>query len=616
MGESDAFRARRRRGQLGLARVLVTLVGLLTLALTAGGAAAAARPLANQKPSGSVTFADLPGAPVTYIFPFAPASQTSVANFQAIYMMWRPLYWFGVGDQATVNTKLSLAKLPVVSNGGKTFTITLKSYRWSNGQPVTSRDILFWWNILEANKADFGNYQPGQIPDSVVSYSAPNPKTFVLNFNQAYSSNWILYNQLSLIIPMPQQAWDKTSSTGAVGNYDETTQGSQAVYNFLNDQAQEPAQYGTNPLWKVVDGPWRMSSFAASTGEATFVPNPSYSGPYHATVAKFTMVPFTSDEAEFDALRSGELTYGYIPVEDINQASYIKSKGYDIDPWTAFGVTWMWLNYANPEAAAVFRQLYFRQALQHVINEPEYIKDIFHGYAVPTYGPVPVVPKNSFASSQEATNPYPYDVKQARQLMTSHGWDLPASGVAHCARPGTAANECGAGISQGQTLDFTALYPSGQVVVDNEMEAVQSAFSQVGVHLTLHQEPQADVFDNVNTCDPTTKVDCGWQMGLWGSPSIYYTPDNEPTGDPIFTTGGAFNAGSYSNATNDANVARTHSTSGLGPMHVYENYLAKQLPGIWLPSSPYQISAISKKLKGASAQSVYVGFVPEQWRIS
>jgi peptide/nickel transport system substrate-binding protein len=603
-------------GRALLHNIALAALVVAALATSSTAGATAAVQLANTQASGTVTFADQPGAQTTYIFPFAPGSETSVSNFQTIYMLWRPLYWFGVGTQAKVDTKLSLADLPVLSNAGKTVTIKLKSYRWSDGQPVTSRDILFWWNILEANKADFGNYQPGQIPDDVVSYSAPNPSTFVLNFNQAFSLNWTLYNQLSLIIPMPQHAWDKTSASSPVGNYDETTAGAKAVYGYLNGQADEPASYGTNPLWKVVDGPWHLQSFASSTGEASFVPNSAYAGPYKPSIGKFVMLPFTTDTAEFDALRAGEVDYGYLPVQDLSQAKYLKSKGFEIDPWVAYGTTWMWLNYGNSTASPIFHQLYFRQALQHLINEPQYIKDVFHGYAVPTYGPVPVTPKNQWASKQESTNPYPYDVKQAKQLLASHGWSVPAGGgAARCTRPGSSSSECGAGVAMDQTLNFSLIYPSGQLALGNEMEAIQSSFSQAGVHLVLHQEPANYVFANVNICKPSTKVDCGWQIGLWGSPSIFYTPDNEPTGDPIFTTGGAFNAGSYSNSVNDANVAKTHFQGGLQPMYKYENYLAKQLPGIWLPSSPYQISVITKKVKGASEQSVYVGFTPEQWKL-
>jgi peptide/nickel transport system substrate-binding protein len=599
----------------GLSLVLLAALAIAAVAASSAAGATAAIQVAKTKAAGTVTYADQPGAQPTYIFPFASAAETGVSNFQVIYMLWRPLYWFGVGSRATINTKLSLAKLPVLSNGGRTVTIKLKSYRWSDGQPVTSRDILFWWNILEANKAEFGNYQPGNIPDDVVSYSAPNPDTFSLTFNKAYSLSWTLYNELSLIIPMPQHVWDKTSASSPVGNYDETTAGAKAVYNYLNGQAEEPATYTTSPLWKVVDGPWHLQSYAATTGEASFVPNSSYSGPYRPSIAKFVMLPFSSDTAEFDALRAGEVDYGYLPVEDLSQTSYLKSKGLGIDSWETSAATWMWLDYGNSTAGPIFNQLYFRQALQHLINQPEYIKDIYHGYAVPTYGPVPIVPKNQWASKQESSNPYPYNVKLARSLLTEHGWSIPTSGAAQCVRPGSSSNECGLGISKGQNLSFSLIYPSGVLDTDDEIEAVQSSFSQAGVRLLLHEEPENTDIDDVEPCDHTTNVDCSWQIGFWGSPTIFYTPDNEPTGDPIFTTGGAFNAGSYSNTTNDANVANTHTSSGLQPMYTYENYLAKQLPGIWLPTSPFQISVINKKLKGASAQSAYVGFTPEQWKL-
>jgi peptide/nickel transport system substrate-binding protein len=185
-----------RRHRFPLAVIaLLSIVGSCTV-----GAAAVAR-VSNTKASGTVTSADQQGAQPTYILPFLTAPETNIGNLQAIYMLWRPLYWFGVGKSTEVNTKLSLADLPQVSNDGKTFTITLKSYNSSDGQPVTSRDIPFFWNLLRANKSVFGNYQPGQIPDDVTSHSAHNANTFVLTFDQAFNARWIL--EASDVDPWP-----------------------------------------------------------------------------------------------------------------------------------------------------------------------------------------------------------------------------------------------------------------------------------------------------------------------------------------------------------------------------------------------------------------------------
>ena len=142
------------------------------------------------------------------IFPLASpadvanASYISIEDFQ--YLLWRPLYWFGNNGQPGYNAALSLANVPVYSNGGKTVTITLKhNIHWSDGKLLTSRDVELWMNMLIANRTDYFNYSPGYIPDNLVSesYPADTPYTFSLTFNKAYSHTWLLYNQLSEIIP-------------------------------------------------------------------------------------------------------------------------------------------------------------------------------------------------------------------------------------------------------------------------------------------------------------------------------------------------------------------------------------------------------------------------------
>ena len=45
--------------------------------------------------------------------------------------------------------------------------------------------------------------------------------------------------------------------------------------------------------------------------------------------------------------------------------------------------------------------------MQSLIDQPLYIKKIFKGYAVPTYGPVPVAPPNPYSSKLEKHEPVP-----------------------------------------------------------------------------------------------------------------------------------------------------------------------------------------------------------------
>ena len=91
---------------------------------------------------------------------------------------------------------------------------------------------------------------------------------------------------------MPQHAWDKTSLAGKVGNYDETTEGAKAVYGFLQKQGGDMSTFGTSPLWKVVDGPWKLGTFESS-GYYSWVPNKNYSGPDKPILDKVAWTPFT-----------------------------------------------------------------------------------------------------------------------------------------------------------------------------------------------------------------------------------------------------------------------------------------------------------------------------------
>ena len=73
------------------------------------------------------------------------------------------------------------------SNGGKTVTIKLKKYDWSDGTPVTSTDVLFFMQMLKAEKSIWPVYVPGEFPDNVTAMSAPNPSTVVFTLGSGRS---------------------------------------------------------------------------------------------------------------------------------------------------------------------------------------------------------------------------------------------------------------------------------------------------------------------------------------------------------------------------------------------------------------------------------------------
>ena len=161
--------------------------------------------------------------------------------------------------------------------------------------------------------------------------------TVTFTFNKAYNQHWILYNELAQITPLPV-AWDITAAGGAPGSggcssaaYGTADAACTKVYTFLSDQAgynpnnpsaanNSLSTYATNPLWQVVDGPWKLKSFNPD-GENTMVPNSTYSGPIKPTVKSFTELPYTSGDSEFNALVGGNLSVGYVDETEITEGT-------------------------------------------------------------------------------------------------------------------------------------------------------------------------------------------------------------------------------------------------------------------------------------------------------
>jgi peptide/nickel transport system substrate-binding protein len=601
------MRIRGRRLQL-LAFTGVACAALLAACSSSNSSGTGSQGRVN---GGTATVALTPGEQFNYIFPLLNTENAVGANIEySEYLMWRPLYWFGGPNSVGFNAKYSLADPATVTSsaGHTTATIQLKSYRWSDGKPVTSRDVQFWFHLLQANKTNFWGYTPGEFPDNVTAFNIISPSRFSLTFKGTDSSAW-LYNELGQLIPVPQQAWDKESPNGPVGNYDDTPAGALAVGNFLLAQNKILGTYATNPLWQVVDGPFKLTSYAASTGDATYVRNTKYSGPATGSIHALRVLYFTSDDAEFDSLlSSGGISYGYLPFNDAAQVSRVTADGYKVEAWPTWGITYLSMNFASPQVGAIFSQLYVRQAMQRLVNQAGYIESFLEGYGNPTYGPVPLVPSSKFVSSAEKTNPYPYDPAKATDALKQHGWTIHAHGADVCTRPGSGPNDCGAGIAGGQKLSFQLQYSTGTQGVTEEVAALQSAFSQAGIQISPTGAPFSTVVGNDVPC---TKSGC-WQLNYYGQ-GWYFDPGyNDPDGSVLFATGGVDNGGSYSDPTADALIGKLQS-GGYPALYKYEDYIAQQLPMLWLPQFDGQISAVSDKLHGVLPQDPDGNIYPENW---
>jgi peptide/nickel transport system substrate-binding protein len=562
----------------------------------------------------TATYAEEAGATPNYIFPMLTAAYYSTTNIEQFQRLsFRSLFWIGnPKGQPVVDPARSLAAMPTYSNGNKTVTITMGNYKWSDGKPVTTRDVAFWLNLLEANKKQFAAYIPGEFPDNMKSYKVLSPKKIVLTLKTSVNPTWFTYDQLSQITPLPQHVMDKTSSSGKVGDYDSKPSGAAAVFKYLTGQARNISSYGTNPVWMTVDGPWKLIQYQ-STGYAKFQRNPNYSGPATGNLKYFIERPFTTDTAELDVLRSGNgVDYGYVPEQEASQTGVLKSQGYNTDVWNNWGTTYFAINFNNPKTGPVIKQLYVRQAMQSLINEPEFVKGPLKGYGHTNYGPVPSQPSNPYSDTFETKAPFPYNPQNAITLLKSHGWNVKPNGVTTCTSPGSGAGQCGPGVSAGEGLSFNLDYATGNVEVSQEMQALKSAFSLAGIQINLSTAPFDTIISRSAPCTPT-QASCSWQMSNWGGGWVYGV-DPYPTGDQLFATDSDSNFGSYDSKQTDRLISQT--VHGSGNLDAYEDYLAKEMPVLWMPQPAFQVSEINSKLQGTQPQSPILSLTPEDWSFS
>jgi peptide/nickel transport system substrate-binding protein len=598
---------------------LIVTIGAAAGAIALGALATGVANSGASAPSGTLVIAEGPGAAPNYIFQYMSCSYFSVSNINQFEdLMYRPLYWFGLGSSPAVIDKpqagaqapngLSLAAAPVFSNGNKTITIKMGNYTFADGQAVNAQSVMFFLNMYHSDPSAYCGYVPGYgIPDQVSS-ATTSGNDVVINFSKPVNPGWILYNYLSEIVPMPD-SWDVTapgtSSNCATGTYGAaaTDTACKAVVTYLQQAAQTTSDY-TNKFWQGgVDGPYTLTQFD-NLGNATFVPNTTYAGPQKSQVATVQLKAYTSATAEANDLRAGTVDLGYIDTSYLSKNAPAPGK---VGPnWSAIASNYKivasagdWgMDYAqynfNPKNpfAKYLDQLYVRQALQFGVNQVGIINKLDKGYGLVSYSPLPASASASIGKVPPFM--YPYNLKKAASLLSSHGW-VKIHGKLLCEKPGNGASDCGKGISKGNRLTIRFEYGTGTPAFTSTVETMLSAWNSLGIKTSQIGEP----FNNVIS-------DCAahaanWDVCDWGAGWIY-APDYYPSGEWGFVPGASFNIGAYNNPKMTAIIKTT--TFGTANLTQYAKYFEEQVPVLFQPNAftPTEV----KNTVGVTA----IGFTP------
>ncbi len=599
------------KNKLRLAVTIGAVAGTLSLGLIVPSVSGAS---SASTASNTITFAEGPGASPNYILPYMSCATFSVSTINAFILeMYRPVYWFGLGSSAAVVPKLSTADMPVMSNGNKTVTIKMKGWKFSDGQTVNAESVMFNLNMYKADPTAYCGYNAGYgIPDQVASASGSG-NTVTIKFKVSVNPNWILYNYLSELTPMPN-TWDITApgkpSTCASGAYGaaSTKTACNAVLKYLSAQAAKTSTY-TDALWQSgVDGPWKLSAFD-NLGNVTFVPNPTYSGPQKAQVKYVKELAYASATAEQTALRAGTIDLGYVDNSVLTSQGTATKPGanwsavasnYNLEVGAPWSVDYAAYNFNKKSPEAVFlNQLYIRQAVQMTVDQKTMIKKIFKGYGYVQINPLPPVTPSSISGGASTTNPYPYNPTKAAALLKSHGWVV-TGGNATCQKVGTGSSDCGAGITKGEKLTLSLEYGSGSPALTLQVNTEVSEWKTLGITTKILTVPFNSV---VSDCVGNS---ANWSICLWGAGWIY-APDYYPSGESLYVPGASFNIGAFSDPA--LTTAVKASTFGTASLKQFANIAAKDLPDLYQPNTTnnYTGSGIGEVIKTLKSK---IGFVP------
>ncbi len=598
----------------------------IALAISGSTLAPSAAAATKKAAGGTVTIAMAEGQPINYIFPFMSSEYLGgvapdIYNFQ--YLMYRPLYWWD-GSPYALNEPRSLAQAPTFTNHDKTVVIQLKrGWKFSDGETITPANVAFFIGMVVSDYSDFWSYIPGDFPDNLASTTYDNAKdTVTLHLTESVNPTWFLENQLTMITPFPS-AWDLSgpgkksdcqSETASVEKAD-----CPAVYKYLASQAGDTATYATNPLWQVVDGPFHLTQYSPGGTSVTLEPNPSYSGSPKPRISKLVEEVPTSTAAEYGLLQSGALTIGYVPFASAPVKPITASRApsnpvpsYDLQ---AVSPTWsyndMFWNYNNPKIGPLLHQLYFRQAMQSLVDQKADVETALRGYGHVDFGPNPPQPGNAFETSYEKSDPYPYSPTNARKYLTGNGWKIPSSGPAYCVRPGTVKGDCGSGITRDEKIPaITLQYSSGDEAFTLEVSNLQSAAAGVGIDITPVATASAELASEFPGCTPT-QSECKWQMMYIGTPEV----DSEvpyPASTVVFDKGATFNVSNYANPYVTSLFHQVITVPGNNALDTLDNYLTKSAALLWMPVSDDFLYEVSPHLKGFTESPVFA-YQPETW---
>lgn len=374
--------------------LLLLLLVIASLALTACGGSEPAD-VADDAPEGDAPAVEEPAEPAerkvaTFIwtqeFDNLNPMYTNMWFSAITQQIWNCDAW-DWDDQANPHPVL-ITEMPSFENGGisedgTTLTFNLRDdIKWSDGEPITSADFLFTYEMYTNPANTVASTYPY---DLVANMEAPDATTVVVTFNEPFVPWASTIFQEMLPKHILQPVFDADGSLDA------------ADWN-------EAPVVGCGPY---VFSEWESGSYAS------FVRNDNYyNEPAKIDEIFIRFVP--DDAAQVAALQTGEgdlgtfLAYSDFPaLEEAGVNIYMVASGYNEG----------WYFYFGEEAHPAIADVKVRQAVAMCFDRFSINEDLLLGKTVPA-----VTFWDNMPYASPNVQAWPYDPAQANTLLDEAGW--------------------------------------------------------------------------------------------------------------------------------------------------------------------------------------------------
>ncbi|MCL6636962.1 MAG: hypothetical protein K6T26_03335 [Alicyclobacillus sp.] len=505
---------------------------------------------------------------------FIPQLPSELYTNNIVSFTFDSLMWF----DKNLNFHPDLAQSWSWSADKRTVTIHLDpAANWSDGQPVTSDDVLFTMDFL-ASKTYRTTLQ-GQYSylvsevvgaDDIYSGKAKSfadtggfkkidEKTFAVTFKQVDAA--VLWSDLAPLTPIPKHVLQNIP-----------------YQDFIT------CDFDKKPT--VVDGPYQFVR-VDGTNAVELTANPHYfRGVPH--IQNITFKTVSADVAPA-LLKDGSLTLqldGLRPV-DVDKLRQLPGVQVQVEPSMSYQYLGLKLN--HPEF-----NLKFRQALMYGINRQGLVDGLLKGLGKVLNVPLPDA-SWAAAGPSDGINPYPYNPEKANQLLDEAGWKIGPNGWR--IDPVTGKDTI--------PLD----YPIGNAVRVSSATAIQQDLANLHLKVDLHtpQDIQALV-RKIRTNDPSIYM---WLLG-WT-----LTVDPDPRG--MYRSDDSYNWPDFKDAKNDQLIAATAGAAAFDPrvrrqaFIAWEKYYNEQVPYVFL-YQPDNLYAYSTRLQIPADDWTVLGPInPQDW---